>query len=87
MPQLLFFFRIFELACGVLPEGGVNGGFSPLGYTFETGGFYVPRLVTALQRKGIRVEVSPTGLLVVPVAGQPHAWQARPSGRSSVWRI
>lgn len=65
------FFRIFELACGVLPEGGVNGGVSPLGYTFETGGFYVPRLVTALQRKGIRVEVSPTGLLVVPVAGQP----------------
>lgn len=65
------FFRIFELACGVLPEGGVNGGVSPLGYTFEASEFYAPRLVTALQRKGIRVEVSPTGLLVVPVAGQP----------------
>lgn len=60
-----------RIRAAVLPEGGVNGGVSPLGYTFETGGFYVPRLVTALQRKGIRVEVSPTGLLVVPVAGQP----------------
>ena len=33
-----------RIRAAVLPEGGVNGGVSPLGYTFETGGFYVPRL-------------------------------------------
>lgn len=54
-----------------LPEGHVQGGLSSLGYTFRAGEFYVPYLITALQRAGVRVEVSPEGLLVVPVADQP----------------
>ncbi len=59
-----------------LPEGTVVGGMSPLGYTFEGSEFYAPRLITALQQQGIRVEVSPEGLLVVPVADQPLESQA-----------
>ena len=59
-----------RIRSAALPEGRVTGGVSPLGYTFEASEFYAPRLITALQEKGIRVEVSPEGLLVVPVADQ-----------------
>lgn len=59
-----------RIATATLPEGTVVGGMSPLGYTFEGSEFYAPRLITALQQQGIRVEVSPEGLLVVPVADQ-----------------
>ena len=54
-----------------LPQGKVNGGVSPLGYTFPAGEFYVPYLVTALQQKGVKVEVTEDGTLVVPADGQP----------------
>ena len=59
--------RVME---AVLPEGRVTGGVSPLGYTFAAGEFYAPRMVTALQQKDIFVDVTPEGLLVVPVADQ-----------------
>ena len=65
-----------KVVTAVLPKGTVAGGESPLGYTFETGEFYAPRMVTALQQQGIRVEVSPEGMLVVPVADQPLESQA-----------
>ena len=55
----------------VLPAGRVEGGVSPLGYTFTLGEFLAPRMVTALQQKGIRLEVTPEGLIVVPLADQP----------------
>lgn len=54
-----------------LPEGRVIGGPSPLGYTFGGGEFYAPRFISLLQRQGIRVEVTPSGMLVVPAEGQP----------------
>ena len=65
-----------RVATAVLPKGTIAGGMSPLGYTFEACEFYAPRMITALQQQGIRVEVSPEGLLVVPVANQPLESQA-----------
>ena len=56
----------------VLPAGRVTGGESPLGYTFDPAEFYAPFMIAALQRQGIRVEVTPEGVLVVPAADQPY---------------
>ena len=42
-----------------LPEGTVTGGQGDLGYAFAPGEFYVPYMITALQKEGIRLQVSP----------------------------
>ena len=60
-----------KITAVTLPEGRINGGVSTLGYTFPAGEFYVPYLITALQEKGVKVEVTADGTLVVPVEGQP----------------
>lgn len=54
-----------------LQPGKIAGGVSPLGYTFKAGEFYVPYIVTALQKEGIKVEVTEDGTIVVPAEGQP----------------
>ena len=41
------------------PQGTVAGGQSAIGYAFSNGDYYAPYLISALQKKGIRVEVAP----------------------------
>lgn len=65
-----------KVSGATLQEGRMTGSASPLGYTFEAGEFYAPRFISLLQRQGIRVEVTPAGQLVVPVAGQELEAQA-----------
>ncbi|MBO4525703.1 MAG: hypothetical protein IKX53_04620 [Bacteroidales bacterium] len=65
-----------QITEAVLHPGAVVGGQAADMYSFLPDEFYAPWLIAALQEKGIRVEVTADGTLVIPVAGQPLARHA-----------
>lgn len=48
-----------RIAEAELPKGKISGGRGDLGYAFAPGEFYTPYLITALQKAGVCVQVSP----------------------------
>ena len=52
-----------EIDVPTFPSGTVTGGQSAIGYAFEPAEYYVPYMISALQQKGIKVQVAPEGFV------------------------
>lgn len=52
-----------EIDVPSFPAGTVSGGESAIGYAFEPAEYYVPFMISALQQKGIKVQVAPEGFV------------------------
>ena len=67
------------LTAAPFPKGSVPASPDASGYAFRPDEFYTPHMISALQRKGIKVKVDTRqnpGLLVIPAEDQPFAGNA-----------
>lgn len=59
-----------EIITPQLPEGTVEGGVSETGYVFDLKEYFAPKFMTAIQRKGVKINATAKGEMFIPVAGQ-----------------